>query len=63
MIRGRPGFFWAAFVLVVGSGAALAFSVRSFFDSLTPLWVSVGLSAAALILGVLSVTLPGRGHE
>ena len=62
-MRGRPAFFWAAFALVVGSGVALAFSVRSFFDSLTPLWVSVGLSAAALILAVLSVTLPGRGHE
>ena len=58
--RGRPGLFWIAFVLVLCSAGAIGFSVRTFLDSLTPLWVSSGLSAVALVLGVLAASLPGR---
>jgi len=58
--RGRPGLFWAAFALILVSGGAIIVAVRTFFDTLTPLWVSVACSAVALVLGVLAATLPGR---
>jgi hypothetical protein len=59
--RGRPGLFWVAFAAVLAAGIAIVVSVRSFFDTLTPLWISMGLSVAGLVLGVLAVTLPRRG--
>jgi hypothetical protein len=58
--RGRPALFWLAFALMLGAGVAIVVAVRSFLGSLAPLWVSMGLSVAALVLGVLAVTLPGR---
>ena len=42
MTRGRPGLFWPAFALVAVSGGAILVAVRTFFESLTPLWVSMG---------------------
>ena len=61
--RGRPALFWAGFVAVLASGIAVVVAVRSFLDSLTPLWISMALSAVALVLGVLAATLPGRGER
>ena len=61
--RGRPGLFWIAFALVLGSALAIGVSVRSFLDSLTPLWISAAMSAVALVLGVLAATLPSRGER
>jgi hypothetical protein len=60
--RGRPVLFWFAFAAVLIASIAILVSVRSFLDSLAPLWVAMGFSIAAIVLGVLSVTLPGREH-
>jgi hypothetical protein len=49
-----------AFVLMLGAGGALALAVRSFLSELWPLWLSAGLSAAAVVVAVLGVVLPRR---
>lgn len=59
--RGWMSLYLVAFGLLVASGVALAVSVRGFLESAGLLWVSVGLSVAALVIAVVSVVLPPRG--
>jgi len=47
-----------SFVLMVTAGVVLVLAARDLFRSLTPLWISVALSAAAIVTAVLGVVLP-----
>lgn len=58
--RGRLSLYAVAFVLLLLAGGALAASARGFLESMRLLWLSVGLSAGAVVLAVLNVTLPRR---
>jgi lysylphosphatidylglycerol synthetase-like protein (DUF2156 family) len=44
-----------AFVLMVAAGLALVASARGFLESTRLLWCSVGLSAVAIVVAVLTV--------
>jgi hypothetical protein len=59
-VRGRVSLYAVAFVLLVGAGAALVASAVGFLASTRLLWVSTGLSAAAIAVAVLGVLLPRR---
>jgi uncharacterized membrane protein (DUF2068 family) len=50
----------ASFLLVVSAAVVLVLAARDLFRSLTPLWVSVALSVAAIVVAVLGVVLPRR---
>jgi hypothetical protein len=43
-----------AFLLLLGSIAFVLVGTRDFFESLTPLWVSVWLSAGAILLAIVA---------
>jgi hypothetical protein len=49
-----------AFVLMLAAGVALALAVHSFLSDLWPLWLSAALSAGAIVIAVLGLTLPRR---
>jgi hypothetical protein len=49
-----------ALVLLLCAGAVLAVSARGFLESIGLLWLSIGLSGAAIVLAVASVVLPPR---
>ena len=53
--RGSAGLYAAAFLLVVGSAAALVAAALGLLASVRLLWVSIGLSTLALPLAVASV--------
>lgn len=57
LARGRIWLFWLAFALMLLAAVAIVVAVRSFLDSLTPLFVSAGLSAAAIVAGICAVML------
>ena len=59
-VRGWVTLYAVAFVLLVGAGAALVASAVGFLASTRLLWVSTGLSAAAIGVAVLGVLLPRR---
>jgi xanthine/uracil permease len=59
-IRGWVSLYVVAFVLLVGAGAALVASAVGFLASTRLLWVSTGLSAAAIAAALLGVLLPRR---
>ena len=59
-IRGWVSLYAVAFVLLVGAGAALVASAVGFLESTRLLWVSTGLSAAAIVTAILGVALPRR---
>jgi hypothetical protein len=58
--RGWVSLYAAAFVLLVGAGAALVGSAVGFLASTRLLWVSTGLSAAAIAAALLGVLWPRR---
>ena len=58
--RGWTSLYVASFVLVMTAAVMLVLAARDLFSSLTPLWVSVGLSAAAIVTAVAGVVLPRR---
>jgi hypothetical protein len=49
-----------AFVLMLAAGALLGLAAREFLRETSMLWASIGLSASAVVLSVLSVLLPRR---
>jgi hypothetical protein len=59
-VRGHVSLYWLAFVLMLAAGAALGLAVKSFLSDLWPLWLSAGLSAAAVVFAVLGLALPRR---
>jgi len=58
--RGWLSLYAASFVLMAAAGVVLVLAARDFLRSLTPLWISVVLSAAAIVTAVLGVVLPRR---
>ena len=58
--RGRLSLYVASFVLMVTAGVVLVLAARDFLRSLTPLWISVGLSSAAIVSAVAGVVLARR---
>lgn len=58
--RGWMSLYVASFVLMMTAALMLVLAARDLFSSLTPLWVSVGLSAAAIVAAVAGVVLPRR---
>ena len=55
--RGSPGLYALAFVLVVASAVALFAAALRLLASVGLLWVSIGLSALALLAAVASVVV------
>jgi hypothetical protein len=58
--RGSLALYAGAFGLFVLAGLALAVSARGFLASLGLLWLSIGLSAAAIVVAVLSAVVQRR---
>lgn len=58
--RGLLSLYVVAFLLMLGAGAVLALAVHSFLSDRWPLWLSAGLSAAAIVIAVLGLVLPRR---
>jgi lysylphosphatidylglycerol synthetase-like protein (DUF2156 family) len=58
--RGWLSLYAASFVLMVVAGVVLVLAARDFLQSLTPLWISATLSAAAIVTAVLGVVMPRR---
>jgi hypothetical protein len=58
--RGRAGLYALAFLLMIAAGAVLLIEVRGFLASTRLLWVSIGLSAAAILVAIASVILRSR---
>ena len=58
--RGWASLYALAFLLMVAAGGTLILAIRRFLESTQPLWVSIGLSAAAIVVSVISVLLPRR---
>jgi mannose/fructose/N-acetylgalactosamine-specific phosphotransferase system component IIC len=58
--RGWVSLYFVAFALMLAAGAALASSAVNFLDSTRPLWLSTGLSAAAILAAIAAVVLPRR---
>jgi len=58
--RGLLSVYVVAFVLMLAAGGVLALAVRSFLTDLWPLWLSAGLSAAAIVAAVIAVVAPRR---
>jgi hypothetical protein len=48
------GWYGAAFLALIVSGAGIGIAALSFFASLTPLYVSIVSSAAAVACGVVA---------
>jgi predicted exporter len=58
--RGWLSLYLVSFVLMIAAGAVLVLAARDLLRSLTPLWISTGLSAAAIAAAVAGVVLPRR---
>jgi hypothetical protein len=58
--RGTIGLYAGAFVLMIAAGTALVGSSLGSFRSIGLLWVSGGLSVAAIGLALASVLVPRR---
>jgi hypothetical protein len=58
--RGWVSLYALAFLLMLAAGGTLILAIRRFLESTQPLWVSIGLSGAAIVVSVLSVLLPRR---
>jgi hypothetical protein len=61
---GRPhgwvSLYAVAFGLVIASGVFVVIAARDFLATLTSLWISIALSAAAIVVAALAVALPRR---
>ena len=58
--RGSMVLYGAGFVAMLAAGALLAVAAREFLQESGLLWASIALSAGAVVLAVLSVTVPRR---
>ena len=58
--RGWMSLYVVAFALLLASGAVLLVSARGFLESIQLLWVSIGLSAAAIVTAALGLFLPKK---
>lgn len=58
--RGWVSAYVLAFLLVIGSAVAFTASATGFLESTKLLWLSTGLSAAAILFAVVGAVLPRR---
>jgi hypothetical protein len=58
--RGWVSLYAVGFVLLVLAGATLVSAALGFLESTRLLWISIGLSALAIVTAVVGVTLPRR---
>jgi len=58
--RGWLSLYSLAFLLVIGSAIAFTASATGFLESTRLLWLSTGLSAAAIVSAVVGLLLPRR---
>lgn len=58
--RGWVSLYVVAFILMLGAGACLALAARGFLEDLWLLWLSAGLSAAAIVLAIAGIVAPRR---
>jgi hypothetical protein len=58
--RGWVSIYLVAFAMLLGAGLVLAIAARGFLASIGLLWLSIALSAGALVLAVVSAVLPPR---
>ncbi len=59
-VRGWVSLHAIAFLLLVGAGSALTASAVGFLESTRLLWVSSGLSLAAIVSALAGLLLPRR---
>jgi hypothetical protein len=58
--RGSFALYLVAFGLLLGALAGIGVATARFLESLTPLWVSVVCSVAAIALAIAAVLWPRR---
>jgi zinc transporter ZupT len=58
--HGWLSLYALAFGLVIVAGALVVVAARDFLATLTSLWISMALSAGAIVVSVLAVVLPRR---
>ena len=58
--RGWMSLYLVSFALLTAGALCLAIAARGFLESIALLWTSIGLSAGALAMAVVSVVLPPR---
>jgi hypothetical protein len=58
--RGSFALYVVAFVLMLAAGGALVASAKGLLESTRLLWVSTGLSAAAIVAAVAGLFIPRR---
>jgi hypothetical protein len=58
--RGWVSLYGVAFILMAAAGAALGASAIDFLTNTKLLWISTGLSGAAILISIVGVLLPRR---
>jgi len=58
--RGSFALYVVAFVLMLAAGGALVASAKGLLESTRLLWVSTGLSIAAIVAAVAGLFIPRR---
>jgi hypothetical protein len=58
--RGWVSLYALAFLLMAAAGAALVISAKHFLSNIDLLWISAGLSGAAILVSIVGVLLPRR---
>jgi Na+/proline symporter len=58
--RGSMVVYGVAFVVMLAAGVLLGLAAREFLRETGLLWASIGLSAGAVVLAVVSLVLPRR---
>ncbi len=59
--RGWMSLYAVALALLVGAGVAFGVSAKGFLESIGLLWVSIALSAAAIVVALTALVAPRRG--
>jgi len=57
------GLYFVSFALLVAAGALIGFAGISFLSSLTPLYVSIGLSVAAIACAMAALARHTKDAE
>jgi hypothetical protein len=60
MERRRLAIYAIAFVLMLAAGAVLLYEGHDLLGSIGVLWISIALSAAAILAAAVSILLPRR---
>jgi hypothetical protein len=58
--RGSLALYSLAFLLMLIAGGLIVVAIRSFLETITPLWISAVLSGIAIAAAVASLLVPRR---